>query len=720
MALERFIPKSPDPFIRNSQDFEVAKFGHLNTIIEYVNSYVVTDSLQLAGSGPITSTARYISDSLGNNSAISISTIGVGIGTDAPTSLLDVVRYTTGSVNNNYQFRILNSADGLYPYSVLLLEHNNRTGVGNQGGASIAIRDGFANVNRGGLGFDYFNSTTYTSAGGSLRLSNDGQGNVYIATNGTDAIRVFKDQGVQIGGISTGGSTSVARLLVKGSGSTSATTSLLVQNSNANQLFSITDDGSTTISLGTHNINGTRLNISTNKVFVGSLSLTSSGAGDTGQAIWSTGGDGQIILAGSLGGFVIKSWASSTITLINTANPRNLFSIQQYGFSDGNTNGLTGNTMNIAPIYNFTGVQASATVRGIYYNPTLTSLVSTTHIALETVTGNVLLGTTSGFVGIGTSSPTSKLYLDGGLFTKKYYTDTSSQTINFGSAYELFGTPHASSGYSFFINPTGFSSGWDVNIGDATTYFNFNYSTGFSAFKVNATALILGESQLSFYKSSPDTGWSYNSAGGWNFVIRGSADEKLKITSGGNVLINTTTDLGGKLSIKGSGSTSATTSLLVQNSAGSQRLKVSDNGLVSITYIDNSPAGVWSNEPSFGTYGMLIGCVSNSGDTAIFTKGNTTGSSALRVTDQNIGASRNHFLVDFAGASGFNLPNGTTTVNASAQVEIQSTTKGFLPPRMTNVQRAAITTPAIGLMVYCTDSVEGLYVYKSTGWTFVA
>ena len=286
MALERFIPKSPDPFIRNSQDFEVAKFGHLNTIIEYVNSYVVTDSLQLAGSGPITSTARYISDSLGNNSAISISTIGVGIGTDAPTSLLDVVRYTTGSVNNNYQFRILNSADGLYPYSVLLLEHNNRTGVGNQGGASIAIRDGFANVNRGGLGFDYFNSTTYTSAGGSLRLSNDGQGNVYIATNGTDAIRVFKDQGVQIGGISTGGSTSVARLLVKGSGSTSATTSLLVQNSNANQLFSITDDGSTTISLGTHNINGTRLNISTNKVFVGSLSLTSSGAGDTGQAIW--------------------------------------------------------------------------------------------------------------------------------------------------------------------------------------------------------------------------------------------------------------------------------------------------------------------------------------------------------------------------------------------------------------------------------------------------
>ena len=39
MALERFIPKSPDIFIRNSQDFEVAKFGHLNTIVEMVFGY---------------------------------------------------------------------------------------------------------------------------------------------------------------------------------------------------------------------------------------------------------------------------------------------------------------------------------------------------------------------------------------------------------------------------------------------------------------------------------------------------------------------------------------------------------------------------------------------------------------------------------------------------------------------------------------------------------
>jgi len=60
-----------------------------------------------------------------------------------------------------------------------------------------------------------------------------------------------------------------------------------------------------------------------------------------------------------------------------------------------------------------------------------------------------------------------------------------------------------------------------------------------------------------------------------------------------------------------------------------------------------------------------------------------------------------------------------TSINASAIVDITSTTKGFLPPRMTNAERLAIASPAVGLIVYCTDVVEGLYVNKSTGWTFV-
>ena len=56
---------------------------------------------------------------------------------------------------------------------------------------------------------------------------------------------------------------------------------------------------------------------------------------------------------------------------------------------------------------------------------------------------------------------------------------------------------------------------------------------------------------------------------------------------------------------------------------------------------------------------------------------------------------------------------------ASAKLFVNSVTKGFLPPRMTNAERTAIVSPAVGLIVYCTDAVEGLYVNKSTGWTLV-
>jgi hypothetical protein len=62
--------------------------------------------------------------------------------------------------------------------------------------------------------------------------------------------------------------------------------------------------------------------------------------------------------------------------------------------------------------------------------------------------------------------------------------------------------------------------------------------------------------------------------------------------------------------------------------------------------------------------------------------------------------------------------NNTTTINSSAALEIESTTKGFLPPRMTSTQRTAIAAPATGLQVYCTDcSPVGLYSYNGTAWT---
>ncbi len=55
---------------------------------------------------------------------------------------------------------------------------------------------------------------------------------------------------------------------------------------------------------------------------------------------------------------------------------------------------------------------------------------------------------------------------------------------------------------------------------------------------------------------------------------------------------------------------------------------------------------------------------------------------------------------------------GTTTPSPSAVLELNSTSAGFLVPRMTYAQMNAIASPAEGLTVYCIDcEPKGLYYY---------
>jgi hypothetical protein len=51
---------------------------------------------------------------------------------------------------------------------------------------------------------------------------------------------------------------------------------------------------------------------------------------------------------------------------------------------------------------------------------------------------------------------------------------------------------------------------------------------------------------------------------------------------------------------------------------------------------------------------------------------------------------------------------------SSAMLDVSSTAKGFLAPRMTAAQKAAITSPATGLLVYQTDAPAGYYYNSGT------
>lgn len=222
----------------------------------------------------------------------------------------------------------------------------------------------------------------------------------------------------------------------------------------------------------------------------------------------------------------------------------------------------------------------------------------------------------------------------------------------------------------------------------------------------------------------------------------------------GNVLIGTTTDSGFKLDVNGTtnitaqGALSTDIAFRVRNSANTGNiLQVSGNGNVqvgvgglSICRAD-TPNGSLIATITYGTdqtfrfshsltaSRYIDNTSSNSyieskfynGTWQVYGSGSGTNSVFLIKT---FSASANSFFLKLQNGStdllnltiNGNLLLGTSTDAPSAILNLASTTKGFLPPRMTSAQRTAISTPAVGLIVYQTDETEGVYVNTSTGW----
>lgn len=61
------------------------------------------------------------------------------------------------------------------------------------------------------------------------------------------------------------------------------------------------------------------------------------------------------------------------------------------------------------------------------------------------------------------------------------------------------------------------------------------------------------------------------------------------------------------------------------------------------------------------------------------------------------------------------INSDNSLADSSAILDVKSTTKGFLPPRLSSAERDAISNPAEGLMIYNTDDKE-MQVYDSGNW----
>jgi hypothetical protein len=170
--------------------------------------------------------------------------------------------------------------------------------------------------------------------------------------------------------------------------------------------------------------------------------------------------------------------------------------------------------------------------------------------------------------------------------------------------------------------------------------------------------------------------------------------------------------------IKGSGSTSATTSLLVQNSAGTAALTVKDDLTSSFAKgIEVTPSTNYGLNAGYLTQSVNSFLVMREGTTngykiAIGTDG--TGSTIFYNNQTNASFVSGEISLTIVGATK-NVLIGTTTDVASSLMTLASTTKGFLPPRMTTTQRDAIVTPATGLRIYNTTTNTN-DTYNGTAW----
>jgi hypothetical protein len=346
-------------------------------------------------------------------------------------------------------------------------------------------------------------------------------------------------------------------------------------------------------------------------------------------------------------------------------------------------------------------------------------------------TGNVLQQSSSLFwdnanerLGVGTSTPaqtfqvyrnTSAGYLasfnSGATLNTNASLTVRIENANLPSLQAL--NPGAGAFNTFALNPLG----GNILIG-TTTDAGFRLDVNGTA-RVQGNATIVGTSLSSFSVSNGATAMIQTASSGIgssDFRLRlfnngntqtldlyGSGDydhqskhafrtngtERMRIFSTGNVLINTTTDAGFRLDVNGdtrlgSGTTTGTTEVRGSNIV---IFRVND-------VLNNNNMGIYKN----ATSGYLF-----------------ESSSANQLSygyASNYWMSWRNSTKSIAIASTGSEP----TPAATAIFDLQSTTKGFLPPRMTTTQKNAIASPATGLQVYDTTLNQMSY-YNGTTWT---
>ena len=344
----------------------------------------------------------------------------------------------------------------------------------------------------------------------------------------------------------------------------------------------------------------------------------------------------------------------------------------------------------------------------------------------------------------------------------------ASNSIQLGNIHiKSVNTSGAYIGDSLNINKDAFIS--TFRIGRGNGYIAHNLAFGHEALNANTTGeqnMALGYSALNknttggfntatgFYSLYSNVDGSRNSAFGRESLLSNTAGNSNTAIGEGTLTTNTT----------GSGNTSVGTGALHYNTTGSNNTSVGVSSMYASNGDGNAAFGrqtllnnTSGNENTAigsmtlranttGDYNTALGSASlranttgtkntavgyaalmdnttYSNSTGIGNNAQVTGSNQIQLGNSEV------TLVNTSGAIAAGLGTstiagklrigGNTDSSASAALEVSSTSKGFLPPRMNNYQKTQIASPIAGLTIWCSNCGESgeMQVFNGAAWT---
>ncbi len=298
----------------------------------------------------------------------------------------------------------------------------------------------------------------------------------------------------------------------------------------------------------------------------------------------------------------------------------------------------------------------------------------------------------------------------------------------FGSTAELLITPNVSTVISFRLLSS-LSSG-SVTVGGNGDFSTIGSYPWFDIQVISGNAPITGQSVdygIARYTGADGSALSAGALVGFDATASGNL-----IWSGNKFTLkaNKTYELESSLSIHNSSAGSAgifqifdyTNSISLANS-----LFMSQNGTGSKNQNANTPikcivtptTDIQVGIKLSDYYGGAPGIIGN----AVAT-GSTSASNTSYFMVKQIGSSA---IVNPWVLSGNDVYNtsgevgiGTSSPSASALLDVTSTNKGILIPRMTASQKNAISSPTTGLLIFQTDAPVGFYYYNGSSWISIS